>query len=187
MAVSKRTRFEVLRRDNHICRYCGASTPDVHLTIDHVLPVALGGDDSPSNLVAACDTCNSGKSSTSPTEQLVADVDADTLRWAAARQRAVMRWRQARNDNHANFDKFFSVWVKYDTRLENLPANAPEMVYRWLAEGLEIDDIIDATHIAWSRTNIVDWAKFRYLVGICRRKIEQIDALTTEELEDGDL
>ena len=54
MAVSKRTRFEVLRRDNHTCRYCGQSAPDVKLTVDHVLPVALGGHDDPTNLVAAC-------------------------------------------------------------------------------------------------------------------------------------
>lgn len=54
MAVSKRTRYEVLRRDNHTCRYCGGSAPDVRLTVDHVLPVTLGGSDDPSNLVAAC-------------------------------------------------------------------------------------------------------------------------------------
>lgn len=34
MAVSKRTRYEVLRRDNHACRYCGASAPEVKLTVD---------------------------------------------------------------------------------------------------------------------------------------------------------
>lgn len=28
MAVSKRTRYEVLRRDNHACRYCGARAPE---------------------------------------------------------------------------------------------------------------------------------------------------------------
>ena len=28
MAVSKRLRYEILRRDNHTCRYCGASAPD---------------------------------------------------------------------------------------------------------------------------------------------------------------
>lgn len=41
MSVSKRLRFEVLRRDNHTCRYCGSSAPEVKLTIDHVVPVAL--------------------------------------------------------------------------------------------------------------------------------------------------
>lgn len=57
MAVSKRTRFEVLRRDNHTCRYCGQAAPDVKLTVDHVTPVALGGTDDPANLVTACAEC----------------------------------------------------------------------------------------------------------------------------------
>ncbi|AWN05089.1 HNH endonuclease [Gordonia phage Easley] len=40
MAVSKRLRYEILRRDNHTCRYCGATAPDVPLTVDHVVPVS---------------------------------------------------------------------------------------------------------------------------------------------------
>ncbi|MGC7224589.1 HNH endonuclease, partial [Mycobacteroides abscessus subsp. massiliense] len=43
MAVTKRLRYEVLRRDNYSCRYCGRSAPEVKLTVDHVVPVALGG------------------------------------------------------------------------------------------------------------------------------------------------
>ena len=57
MAVTKRMRFEILRRDNHACRYCGATAPDVKLVVDHVTPVALGGTDSPDNLVASCAAC----------------------------------------------------------------------------------------------------------------------------------
>ena len=45
MPVTKRVRFEVLRRDNHTCHYCGARAPEVAITIDHVVPVALGGSD----------------------------------------------------------------------------------------------------------------------------------------------
>ena len=41
MALSKRLRYEILRRDNHTCRYCGASAPDVTLTVDHVVPCLL--------------------------------------------------------------------------------------------------------------------------------------------------
>ena len=40
MAVSKRLRYEVLRRDNHTCRYCGAQAPDVKLTVDNMAPYA---------------------------------------------------------------------------------------------------------------------------------------------------
>lgn len=64
MPVSKRLRYEILRRDSYTCRYCGASAPGTLLRVDHVTPVALGGTDQPSNLVASCEPCNSGKSST---------------------------------------------------------------------------------------------------------------------------
>lgn len=84
MAVSKRLRYEILRRDNHTCRYCGASAPDVKLTVDHVTPVALGGTDGPENLVAACSACNAGKSSSQPDAPLVANVQQDALRWNRA-------------------------------------------------------------------------------------------------------
>lgn len=66
MAVSKRLRFEILRRDGHRCRYCGAGALAAPLTVDHVTPLALGGTDDPSNLATACEPCNSGKTSTLP-------------------------------------------------------------------------------------------------------------------------
>ncbi|MFD9276847.1 HNH endonuclease [Streptomyces mirabilis] len=77
MAVSKRLRYEILRRDRYTCRYCGASAPDAPMRVDHVTPVALGGTDHPSNLVAACEPCNSGKSSS--IEGFVDDVQSDTV------------------------------------------------------------------------------------------------------------
>ena len=70
MAVNKRTRYEVLTRDNRTCRYCRAT--DAPLTIDHVVPTALGGSDKPDNLVTACRDCNAGKSSSSPDAAVVA-------------------------------------------------------------------------------------------------------------------
>lgn len=88
MSVSKRLRFEIFRRDNHACRYCGATASDTKLTIDHVTPTALGGTDGPGNLVTACTDCNSGKSATLPNPQLVADVQQDALRWDLARKAA---------------------------------------------------------------------------------------------------
>lgn len=62
MSLSKRTRFEVLKRDGFSCRYCGATAIAGLLEVDHVIPVAEGGLDVPENLVAACLDCNRGKS-----------------------------------------------------------------------------------------------------------------------------
>ncbi|MER6444121.1 HNH endonuclease [Streptomyces venezuelae] len=63
MPVSKRLRYEILRRDNHTCRYCGTAAPAIPLRIDHVMPVALGDTDIADNLVTSCEPCNNGKSS----------------------------------------------------------------------------------------------------------------------------
>jgi hypothetical protein len=74
LAISKRTRYEVLRRDRYTCRFCGASAPDVLLEVDHVIPRHEGGGDIASNLQVLCADCNAGKSATMPERWLVAEV-----------------------------------------------------------------------------------------------------------------
>lgn len=61
-AISKRTRFEVFKRDSFKCQYCGRTAPEIVLVIDHVHPVAAGGLGDVLNLITSCDECNSGKS-----------------------------------------------------------------------------------------------------------------------------
>jgi 5-methylcytosine-specific restriction endonuclease McrA len=60
-SLSARTRFEILKRDNSTCRYCGARAPNVVLHVDHVHPVSRGGRNDLENLVTACSACNAGK------------------------------------------------------------------------------------------------------------------------------
>jgi 5-methylcytosine-specific restriction endonuclease McrA len=50
-------RKQILDRDQHCCAYCGREAN----TVDHIIPVSLGGDMHPTNLVAACRPCNSAK------------------------------------------------------------------------------------------------------------------------------
>ncbi len=58
------SRKNILRRDGHRCQYCGVASNT--LTVDHVVPRALGGGDSWENLVAACLRCNNSKSNRTP-------------------------------------------------------------------------------------------------------------------------
>lgn len=60
-ALSKRIRFEVFKRDNFTCQYCGGKAPDVILRVDHINPVAGGGDNEIVNLITSCEPCNQGK------------------------------------------------------------------------------------------------------------------------------
>lgn len=55
-------RFNVFRRDNFTCRYCGKQSPEIVLHLDHVKPVAEGGVDTEENFVTSCVDCNQGKS-----------------------------------------------------------------------------------------------------------------------------
>lgn len=68
MSISKRTRFEVFKRDGFRCTYCGATPTDGPLHVDHVEPKAGGGLDEIDNLTTACGNCNLGKSDV-PLEQ----------------------------------------------------------------------------------------------------------------------
>lgn len=59
--ISKKTRFEVFKRDGFKCQYCGRSAPDVVLEVDHIVSVAEGGPDEMINLITSCRDCNRGK------------------------------------------------------------------------------------------------------------------------------
>lgn len=60
--ISKKTRFEVFKRDGFKCQYCGASAPDVLLEVDHIQPVSKAGKHDLLNFTTACKPCNLGKS-----------------------------------------------------------------------------------------------------------------------------
>lgn len=113
MAVSRRLRFEILRRDGHACRYCGAMAPDVKLTVDHVIPTALGGSDEASNLVTACQDCNAGKSSISPDSGIVEDVAADALRWGRAVEQAAHNLLADREMVDEMLQRFVVAWNEW--------------------------------------------------------------------------
>ncbi len=82
VGLSVSTRFEILDRDAHTCRYCGRSSPAVALHVDHVISQASWRDQFGSltasatidgvgydsvndrkNLATSCSDCNLGKSS----------------------------------------------------------------------------------------------------------------------------
>jgi hypothetical protein len=57
----RENRLKVYERDNYCCRYCQKQLTRFTATLDHVHPVAEGGDNSLGNLVTACLDCNSRK------------------------------------------------------------------------------------------------------------------------------
>jgi DNA-directed RNA polymerase subunit RPC12/RpoP len=185
MAISKRTRYEVLRRDGHACRYCGAMAPDVKLHVDHVIPVALGGDDKPGNLVTACEGCNLGKASTSPDAKVVEDVKAADLALADALKRAAEEAiTEAQAANHAEYvEVFHRMWGEWQTGPDydiRLPDNWRRSIQRFAEAGLPEELLADALWIAMQNKRIPNDAVFRYMCGICWKKIRDIQDRAAE-------
>jgi len=54
-------RFEIFKRDNFICQYCGRKAPNVELQVDHIYPKSKGGISEKENYITACQHCNIGK------------------------------------------------------------------------------------------------------------------------------
>lgn len=59
------TKRNIFERDNHTCQYCGSKK---NLTIDHVMPVSRGGENSWKNMVTCCWKCNNKKDNKTPEE-----------------------------------------------------------------------------------------------------------------------
>lgn len=94
--LSKKIRFEVLKRDSFKCQYCGNSAPDVLLEVDHIKPVAQGGTNDIWNLVTSCQPCNSGKSDRTLSDQTVvakAKKQLDQLQERREQLEMLMEWQ----------------------------------------------------------------------------------------------
>jgi 5-methylcytosine-specific restriction enzyme A len=54
-------RLDVLTRDGYKCVYCGRSSQQIDLEIDHIIPYSKGGSNQIDNLQSLCFDCNRGK------------------------------------------------------------------------------------------------------------------------------
>lgn len=172
MTVSKRARFEVLRRDNYMCRYCRSR--DNPLTIDHVTPVALGGSDDPSNLVACCRDCNIGKSSSPPDAERVADVEADAMRWAAAMEKAAAVLADQVEEKDTYVAAFLEAWPRH----RHMPDSMISTVERFFDLGLPTAVMVDAAATAALQRGIYD--RSAYFAGMCWKRLDAMRDIASQ-------
>lgn len=188
MTVSRRLRFEILRRDGHACRYCGATAPDVALTVDHVIPTTLGGGDEPGNLVTACQPCNAGKSSMPADAAIVEDVDATAMLFAKAVEQARARRAEElffRRVDLSYLEDRWNEWTHADGSTVPLPDDWRASIERFLSYGLEMIElesfIRDAMTLPGAR-NV-----FRVFCAKCWHEIGLRQELARRLIEDGEV
>lgn len=198
MAVTKRTRFEVLRRDDHTCQYCGAKAPDVTLHIDHVMPVSLGGDDKPGNLVTACKDCNSGKASITPDSPLVQGLGEKAAAYALGMVDKMTRFRarfEALDDYVAEFLDLWGKWGSWPNHDPiELPGDFRRSLLRWMDMGVPIGALAVCIDTAMSAKYLRgDHAEFSYMAGVLTRMLDDheidlsLDNLTVSVYTQGEM
>lgn len=106
--ISKKTRFEIFKRDSFTCQYCGNKSPDVVLHIDHIEPVSKGGDNEITNLITSCSGCNLGKGAKKLDDNSVIEKQRKQLEELNERRNQLemmLEWRkglQKLNDDEVN-------------------------------------------------------------------------------------
>lgn len=112
--ISKRIRFEVFKRDSFKCQYCGESAPDVILHVDHIEPVAAGGQSDITNLVTSCLDCNLGKGARKISDQSAikrAKSQLDSLQDRKEQLEMVVEWQRGlMNLDKQAVDQAAKIW-----------------------------------------------------------------------------
>ncbi len=171
MAVSVRTRFEVFKRDEFTCRYCGRKTPDVILEVDHIVPVCEGGGDDQMNLATSCWDCNRGKAGNplasvlvceDPTEKAILMIERDRqLREYDAVLNTILESRMAQAEGLEDF------WHELTGR-----SSMPKNHFTWLTRVVgELPSTIvkEAMLAAYSAGKTSD---LRYVMAVIRNRRE---------------
>lgn len=176
-SMSKKLRFEAFKRDGFQCQYCGNVPPRVTLELDHIDPVANGGNNEIDNLITACFDCNRGKSDRLLTSipQSVnekAEVLAEREEQLIAYQ-GIIRQRQARLQ--IEIDQVSDIYTEFVPEYE-LSATARMTVQRFI-ERLGVIEVEEAMRISGNRWIYADKKIFKYFCGICWNKIRRMEGI----------
>lgn len=171
-AISKKTRFDVFKRDGFRCMYCGAHPPAVVLQVDHIIAVSQGGRNTIDNLVTACQPCNLGKGAADlrVAPQSLAELAADTAEREAqlAGYAAVMEEARRRLDA--------DVWRVFDVLFGPTITSVSHDEYGSLkrfVEKLGVHGALDAAEITLASPGVHYSNRFRYFCGVCWNKIRE--------------
>lgn len=155
-SVSTRLRFDVFKRDDFACQYCGRKTPAVVLECDHIVPIAEGGGDEIENLTTSCFDCNRGKGARSLTTKRT-NADLKERRLLIADQEAQLRAynravRERIDRENAAYDEAWDYWFELRDA-KTLPRNETPFanVLRSYLRKLPLEQVKRAMLIAYER------------------------------------
>lgn len=178
--ISKKMRFEVFKRDNFTCQYCGRMAPDVVLQVDHIKPVSKGGKNEMINLVTSCFDCNNGKSNVELSDDTAVKKQEKQLLEIAERKEQLdmmLKWRDSMNDIENEMVNAVDKAFRNNTEW-GISEHGKKKVRKWLKE-FSLNEILDAVDIAinsyYDDTEEGWKLAFNKVAGICVNKKRQAE------------
>lgn len=172
-AISKKTRFEVFKRDSFKCVYCGAHPPGVLLHVDHVVAVANGGDNHIDNLVSACAPCNLGKGATA-LDSVPETMASKAIKVAEMEEQLIgyQRVMQARRERLEDEQWAIAEYMAPGSSEKGMHRDWTLSIRNFI-EKLGFDDVLDSAERAKAKFPHFSATTFRYFCGICWNKIKK--------------
>jgi hypothetical protein len=170
--ITKKKRFEVFKRDEFTCQYCGATPPSAILQVDHIHPVKLGGDNHMDNLITSCQQCNLGKSATPLTS--IPESLSERAAKVKEREQQIAEYGKVMAAKRARIEA--EAWevaasLEDRERVESYSSDKMRSIEMFLAH-LPLHEVIHAADTATSVTDIGSESQFKYFCGVCWRKIK---------------
>lgn len=178
MAVRPSVRFDVFKRDEFTCQYCGRRVPDVTLEVDHIVPKAEGGGSEIENLATSCFDCNRGKGAIPlGTKREVESLEERTAT-LAEREKQIRAYHQVQEERRSRQDqqveKILDYWYGafYEGSYPREPSRPSLVRYLDILGPQEVMDAIDITRVKFTTPR---WDAVRYFIGVCRRKYAELE------------
>jgi 5-methylcytosine-specific restriction endonuclease McrA len=173
--ISKLQRFEIFKRDNFTCHYCGNHPPHVILEVDHIIAVSKGGTNNEDNLITACFNCNRGKAARdlncapkgmAEKAKLIAEQEEQLAGYQKIIMSRVKRleaetWEIIRPFSYKNSEGVDTVSRDWFRSVSNF------------IERLGFADVYQAMEIALAKNIRRESDSFKYFCGICWKKVKE--------------
>lgn len=172
-ALSNKIRFEVFKRDNFTCQYCGRKAPDVVLNVDHLKPVAVGGSNDMFNLITSCFECNNGKRDIPLDKQKELDKQRESLEMLEERRKQIdmlFKWKTELNNT-----KDYEVEKMEEYLLDTFDISLSEHGLTNLSKYIKefgINEVMESAQIAFEQYESSETA-FSYIPRICNVRKQQ--------------
>lgn len=169
--ISKKLRFEVFKRDDFTCAYCGATPPKVILQVDHIHPVAQGGSNDIDNLITSCQPCNIGKGANSLSS--IPQSLSDKAALVAEQEQQIREYQEIIRERQIRIEDE-SYQIAEILREDWNPSKADFLSIKNFVTKLGYFEVEEAALISSSKFPHNLTRSFKYFCGICINKLKEI-------------